>query len=105
MPKVLEERRTAVLQQQSADHDLLIRLDQKMNTLSLDIKELKDNTASRVAALELEKANQKELDAVRAYADSNARRITKLENYYIRVAAITGAALVAVELYARFVHH
>jgi hypothetical protein len=103
MPKVIEERRQAVLQQQSLDHDLLIRLDQKMNTLSTDIKELKDNTAARVAALELEKANQKELDALQKLAQSNANRITKLENYYTRIAAITGAALIAIELYFKFI--
>jgi hypothetical protein len=104
MPKPAEERRASVLQQQSQDHDVLIRLDQKVDLLSTDIKELKDNTAARVAALEMEKANQKELDALRILAESNARRINKLENYYTRIAAITGAAVVAIELYARF-HH
>lgn len=34
------------------DHDLLIRLDQKMNQLSEDMKGMKDGLSSRVAILE-----------------------------------------------------
>jgi hypothetical protein len=104
MPKPTEERRTSVLQQQTADHDLLIRLDQKMNTLSTDIKELKDNTAARVAALEVEKANKQELDDLKLIANSNVKRIGKLETYQIRAAAVIGAAILVIELYARL-HH
>jgi hypothetical protein len=34
------------------DHDLLIRVDTKVDQLSLDIKEIKDGTAQRLAVLE-----------------------------------------------------
>lgn len=35
-----------------SDHDLLIRLDQKMNGISTDMKELKDGLYARVSTLE-----------------------------------------------------
>ena len=45
---------------QTTDHDLLIRLDEKVDGLSKDIKDLKDNLASRVAHLEDEKMSKEE---------------------------------------------
>lgn len=39
------------------DHDLLIRLETMMNTLLVDVKELKDGTATRIASLEVRTGN------------------------------------------------
>ena len=39
------------------DHDLIIKLDTKMDALSVDIKDLKEGTAERIANLELQKLN------------------------------------------------
>jgi hypothetical protein len=43
------------------DHDLLIKIETKLDRAIVDIKDLKDNTTARVTALEEEKASQKDL--------------------------------------------
>lgn len=43
------------------DHDLLIRVDQKVEGLIATIKELSDNTLGRLQAVENEKADREEL--------------------------------------------
>ena len=44
---------TKLNNQNASDHDLLIKLDTKVDNLALDIKELKDGLTVRMAAIEL----------------------------------------------------
>lgn len=54
---------------QTTDHDLLIRLDEKVDGLSKDIKDLKDNLASRVDHLEDEKMSKEDFDLLKVQCD------------------------------------
>jgi len=47
---------------QSLDHDLLIELRTEVANIRNDIRELKDNTTSRVIQLERDKADRKEVE-------------------------------------------
>lgn len=48
---------------QREDHDTLIRVEQAVQTIALDVKELKEGTALRIAQLEIGmKDNKKEID-------------------------------------------
>jgi hypothetical protein len=73
--------------QNNRDHDLLIRLDQKVDALSTDIKDLKDGTAATI--------NDHEL------------RLRFLEKYQARIVGALGVVnliLVVFELYLKL-HH
>lgn len=48
-----------------ADHELLIRIDEKVQQLTLDIKELKDSFADRVLALEMNKLDKADAERYR----------------------------------------
>lgn len=73
---------------------MLIRLDQKVDALSTDIKDLKDNVASRVASLEQGKLDT--LEATRLMAESmkihddHERRLRFVERYVWMAVGIIG---------------
>jgi hypothetical protein len=46
------------------DHDLIQRMDEKLDALSKDFKEIKDGTAARIALLEREKATCTEINGI-----------------------------------------
>jgi hypothetical protein len=75
----MPERRT----QNLVDHDLLIRVDQKVDALSTDIKELKEGTASRLSHLEDDHVTRKE------YGD-HEKRLRFAERYIYGAIAIIG---------------
>lgn len=53
---------TAPQQYSLRDHDLLVKLDTKMDHLSGEIKEIKDNSAERLNRLEDGKVDKKDFD-------------------------------------------
>jgi hypothetical protein len=99
------ERRAPSLQS-IRDHDLLIRLDQKVDVLSTDIKDLKDNLASRVGILEAGKTSTN-------ITDDHEKRLRKLEEDTIpslkyRIAYWSGAVaviLTIVSLVVAYINH
>lgn len=40
------------IKQTQADHELLIRIDEKLKTVSSDVKDMKDNTSQRLSLIE-----------------------------------------------------
>lgn len=63
------------------DHDILIRLDQKVSDLQQAVKDLNDGTVSKIAMLEKDKANRKEIEELQRLVNDNIEiRIRKLEN-------------------------
>lgn len=91
------------------DHDLLIAMkaefSTKLDRVIADVKELKENVADRVSALEIEKMNKEEAErykeaADKIHADHEERlrvvesdKIPKLENWRWYVIGITVAAV------------
>ena len=62
------------------DHDLLIRLDQRVSDLQIAVKDIKDNTISRVESLEKTKADRIDLDKIQKNLDDNIEfRVRSLE--------------------------
>jgi hypothetical protein len=87
------------------DHDVLIRLDQKVDLLSTDIKELKENVAARVTSLELLKAEKS--DVALLIKDMKKLQEETIPGIKYRIAYWSGALaliLLAVEAYLR-IHH
>lgn len=68
---------------QNNDHDLLIRVDQKVDALSDDIKELKDGTATRLSHLEDDHVTRKEFG-------DHEKRLRFAERYIYGAIAIIG---------------
>jgi hypothetical protein len=81
----------------SKDHDLLIRLETKLDQAVSDIKDLKANTVGRIEMLEETKCNATE------FKDLSARVVTleKWQNYVIglSVTAAAVATFLAVKLF------
>ena len=48
-----------------SDHDLLTKLEVKMDSLKADIKDLKDGTASKIVNLQKDKADQSDFDELK----------------------------------------
>ena len=75
------------------DHDMIVRLDTKMDLLSTDIRDLKDGITKRIDNLEKEKLN-----ICDSYFVLYKKEVeTKLENHEIRIKSgeITDARLIA----------
>ena len=92
------------------DHDLLLtfkaEVSTKLDRVISDVKELKDNVAARVSALEEEKLNQKEFQSVRADAEKlhsdHEKRLRRLERWgFISIGAL-GLIEIVLNLYANF---
>lgn len=71
------------------DHDLIVELGVQMKQVLQDIKELKDTTTARVAALEAEKMNKETVLKMKADADlihsDHETRVRTLETNITRV--------------------
>ena len=67
--------------EQVNDHDLLIKIDTKLERVILDVQELKDNVASRVTTLEQEKADRQD-------AESMAKDIQALKTFRVQVKTV-----------------
>jgi hypothetical protein len=71
--------------QRATDHDLLIELRTKMNSIIGDLKELKDGLHLRVGSLETEKADHKRVDELSREADKihvdHEKRIRFIERW------------------------
>lgn len=67
------------------DHDLLIVIKTQLDQVKTDIKEIKDNTAVRIAALENEKVEKEIFDRHakenHASIQDHEKRIKRLERY------------------------
>jgi hypothetical protein len=88
-----------VREQETTDHDLLIRLDQKVDILAIEIKELKDGLADRILLVEKEKLDTKDSypilykGPVEATLNDHETRIRFLEKIEWRI--IGGAAAIS----------
>lgn len=85
-----------------SDHDLLIQINTKVERVISDVKEIRDNTTSRVDALESEKLDKveaaKAIVAHEKIHDDFEKRLKWLE----RIAYSGLAIIAAVEFYFRF---
>jgi transposase len=64
-----------------SDHDLLVKLDQKVNDLKDAVKELQSGTYSRISALEKDKADRVELEFLQKRINDDIEvRVRKLES-------------------------
>ncbi len=82
------------------DHDLLIRLDQKVDALAGAVQRIEDNTATRLSALENDHVTAKEFS-------DHEKRIRFLERYQSRIVgglAVVNLLLIALEVYLKL-HH
>jgi hypothetical protein len=62
------------------DHDLLIELRTEMQNVRKDIKELNDGTSGRIKALESDKADRKDIEAIQTKLNTDVEnRIRALE--------------------------
>ena len=88
------------------DRDLLIKLNTQVETLIADVKELKDNTAKRVDALETIKEDKTEVarllvEANKVHADHETR-LRSLESIFesfrgkYAILAVLGMAIVSI---------
>lgn len=74
------------------DHDLLIELRTEMKNLRGDVKELKDNVATRVSNLEVEKADKVEVV-------DHESRLRKLEKFGWMAAGALALIEVAIKMF------
>ncbi len=82
------------------DHDLLIRLDQKVDGVTDAIKRIEDNTEKRLVSLENDHVTLKEFG-------DHEKRIRFLERYQSRIVggiAVVNILLIAWELYLKLRH-
>lgn len=95
-----EESARSLAVQRSSDHDAIVRISEKIDSLKADVKDLKDGTTKRIENLECEKLNIKESYTI-LYKKSNDdfqaemySRMKNLEEGYAQV-KILGIAAVA----------
>jgi hypothetical protein len=109
-----------------SDHDLLQRLDQKVDGLIETIKELQTGTVFRIESLEKMKANRDEIDLIQKKLDDNIEvrvrsletdRVTqqehsivleaigKLENGQTRIYAFASALTFSISLIIALIDH
>jgi hypothetical protein len=89
-----------------SDHNLLIRLDQKVSDISIAVRELKDGTFSKIAALEKDKADKNEVERLqRKVNDDIEKRVVLLETrvakYFLTITIYSaiGATMIALIIY------
>ena len=61
----------------NSDHDLLIRVDQKVDSLTATIQDIKDGTLSRLNALEKEKADRSEIQEMQTKINDLQKHINE----------------------------
>lgn len=95
-----EEVARVLNQQRGSDHDAIVRISEKIDSLRVDVKDLKDGTASRIATLENEKLNIKDSypvlykKAVEDFIVEANTRMRKLEEGYTQVKTFGIAAMI-----------
>ncbi len=73
------------------DHDLLIRLDEKVNNLLNEVKLMRDNSLSRIESLEHTKVNKADQETI---DEDHEVRMRRLERYmYIGFGIITAVQI------------
>src|SRR5882672_2111193 len=87
----------------SQDHDLLIRIDEKVERAISDIQELKNNFATRVSVLENEKVGVPQFQELELIVkDDHEKRLRKLERWaWIAIGALAIVEF-AIAIYANF---
>lgn len=87
------------------DHDVLIELRTDMKSVKQDIKDIKENTAARISALEQDRVTQKEFhDHETRLRYLEERRIPRLENRIAYWAGGFAVLLIVIELLSKFYH-
>lgn len=87
------------------DHDLLIRLDQKVDSLTVAIQRIEDNTVSRLSALENDHVTRKEFDDHEArLRQIDERRLPNIEKKMAYYAGAIAVLVVVGELVVKFFH-
>lgn len=67
--------------QTTSDHDLLIRVDSRLSDLITTVNDIRDGTSVRIASLEKEKADRKELQIIQDKVNNDIeKRVTSLES-------------------------
>jgi hypothetical protein len=67
--------------QQQEDHDVLVRIDQKVSDLQTAVKKIEDGSASKISALERDKADRKIVEELQHKVNNDVEnRIRNLEN-------------------------
>lgn len=88
------------------DHDLLIRLDQKVDSLTVAIQRIEDNTVSRLSALENDHVTRKEFDDHEARLRKiEERRLPVIEKKMAYYAGGVAVLLLVAELILKFYRH
>lgn len=100
----MEESTTKPMPQ---DHDLLIRLDQKVDNLTTTIDKLSDSTAQRVSDLEHSRVTNPDYNAYVAIAtkksDDLEKRMRANERFiYVALGVITVVELIGVPLIIKY---
>jgi DNA replication protein DnaD len=100
-----------------SDHDLLVVLHTKLQGVVEDIRQIKENTASRLSRLEDNSLTKAEADKIVTNAQKNAavthtdmnkkiddheRRIRNIERYVWSAIALIGAANFVLQIYLKF---
>ncbi|MFA5014822.1 MAG: hypothetical protein WC549_04715 [Actinomycetota bacterium] len=93
-------------QNEKADHDLLIRLDEKVGDIQVSIKTLQDGTFSKIAMLEKDKADRREVEELQKIVNEHMEvRVRNLENktskYFITLTlySIAVATMISLIIY------
>lgn len=88
---------------EQTDHDLLIRLDQKVSDIQNSVKELQDGTFSKITCLEKDKAERVDVELLRQKVNKDIEiRVRSLEGKIIYVFAFSTGAGVMVSLVASY---
>ncbi len=83
---ILNTIKTSLVSNYSADHDLLNRLDEKVEigfkTIQGDIKDLKDGTTKRIDDLEKDKADRHEMEMLQKKVNEDIEvRVREIEKF------------------------
>jgi len=96
----------AMINEKQSDHNLLIRLDQKVTDLQAAVKELGSGTVSKIASLERDKADRKEVEELQKKVNHDIEvRVEGLEKWrastlvYLAIYGVVGGFLATTLIY------
>jgi alanyl-tRNA synthetase len=105
-----EETSRTLNTQRSSDHDAIVRISEKIDSLKADVKELKDGTSKRIDNLENDKLNIKESytvlykKAADDIATDTGNRLKKLEEGYAQMKMLGVVAIVILGIVEFFIN-